>query len=98
MDFFSLLQLPPLRFHCVGGCWDQTQDRCDIRCSNHSNRSHPPLEKHLLTRGGKGAVGGGAKSTDGEKTWSALNHSILSEGRNGTERCHHRGQRPKYRP
>ncbi len=20
------LQLPPLRFHCVGGCWDRTQD------------------------------------------------------------------------
>jgi hypothetical protein len=21
-----LLHLPPLRFHCVGGCWDRTQD------------------------------------------------------------------------
>ncbi len=38
-DFFSfffyvrystLLHLPPLRFHCVGGCWDRTQDCCDF--------------------------------------------------------------------
>jgi hypothetical protein len=35
-EFFSflctistLLLLPPLRFHCVGGCWDRTQDSCD---------------------------------------------------------------------
>jgi hypothetical protein len=25
----TLLHLPPLRFHCVGGCWDRTQDSCD---------------------------------------------------------------------
>ncbi len=36
MDFFSyelystLLHLPPLRFHCVEGCWDRTQDCCDF--------------------------------------------------------------------
>jgi hypothetical protein len=33
MDFFflctTLLHLPPLRFHCVQGCWDRTQDSCD---------------------------------------------------------------------
>jgi hypothetical protein len=36
LDFFffnvqysTLLHLPPLRFHCVGGCWDRTQDSCD---------------------------------------------------------------------
>jgi hypothetical protein len=23
--YSPLLYLPPLRFHCVGGCWDQTQ-------------------------------------------------------------------------
>ncbi len=23
-----LLHLPPLRFHCVGGCWDRTQECC----------------------------------------------------------------------
>jgi hypothetical protein len=25
-----MLHLPPLRFHCVGGCWDRTQDCCDF--------------------------------------------------------------------
>ncbi len=36
LDFFFFcvrysrqLHLPPLRFHCVGGCWDRTQGRCD---------------------------------------------------------------------
>jgi hypothetical protein len=35
LDFFlctilysTLLHLPPLRFHCVGGCGDRTQDCC----------------------------------------------------------------------
>jgi hypothetical protein len=28
--YSTLLHLPPLRFHCVGGCWDRTQDRCDL--------------------------------------------------------------------
>ncbi len=27
--YLTLLLLPPLRFHCVGGCWDRTQDSCD---------------------------------------------------------------------
>ncbi len=28
--YLTLLHLPPLRFHCVGGCWDRTQDsNCD---------------------------------------------------------------------
>jgi hypothetical protein len=35
LDFFYvlysiLLHLSPLRFHRVGGCWDCTQDCCDI--------------------------------------------------------------------
>ncbi len=35
VEFFLLLystvhHLPPLRFHCVGGCWDWTQDCCDF--------------------------------------------------------------------
>ncbi len=63
-DFFFLctrysilLHLPPLRFHCVGGCWDLTQDICDysIGCQtldlfhirqnliHYSARFHPPL-------------------------------------------------------
>jgi hypothetical protein len=27
--YSTLLNLPPLRFHCVGGCWNRTQDSCD---------------------------------------------------------------------
>jgi hypothetical protein len=27
--YSKLLHLPPLRFHCVGGGWDRTQDCCD---------------------------------------------------------------------
>jgi hypothetical protein len=26
----SLLHLPPLRFHCVEGCWDRTPESCDF--------------------------------------------------------------------
>jgi hypothetical protein len=26
--YLTLLHLPPLRFHCVGGYWDRTQDCC----------------------------------------------------------------------
>ncbi len=39
----TLLQLPPLRFHCVGRCWVWTQDflALTISRSNHSARSHP---------------------------------------------------------
>jgi hypothetical protein len=43
--YSTLLHLPPFRFHCVGGCWDLTQDSCDlglaVRHFNHSARSHP---------------------------------------------------------
>ncbi len=28
--YSTLLYLPPLRFHCVGGCWDRTQDYVHI--------------------------------------------------------------------
>jgi hypothetical protein len=43
--YSTLFHLPPLRVHCVGGCWDRTQDSCDygIGCQtlyNHSARSH----------------------------------------------------------
>ncbi len=27
--YSTQLYLPPLRFHCVEGCWDRTQDSCD---------------------------------------------------------------------
>jgi hypothetical protein len=28
--YSTLLHLPPHRFHCVGGCWDRSQDNCDF--------------------------------------------------------------------
>jgi hypothetical protein len=28
--FNKPFHLPPLRFHCVGGCWDRTQLSCDF--------------------------------------------------------------------
>jgi hypothetical protein len=28
--YSTLLHLPPLRFHCVEGWWDRTQDCCDF--------------------------------------------------------------------
>jgi hypothetical protein len=28
--YSTLLHLPPLRFYCVGECWDRTQDCCDF--------------------------------------------------------------------
>jgi hypothetical protein len=28
--YSALIHLPSLRFHCVGGCWNQTQESCDF--------------------------------------------------------------------
>jgi hypothetical protein len=59
LDFFffirysTLLHLPPLRFHCDGGCCDQTQDCCSFGidsqtlCSNHS--ASFPTQNKLFT-------------------------------------------------
>jgi hypothetical protein len=30
IQYSALLHLPPLRFHCADGCWDRTQDRCNL--------------------------------------------------------------------
>jgi hypothetical protein len=30
VHYSALLHLPPLRFHCADGCWDRTQDRCNL--------------------------------------------------------------------
>ncbi len=42
--YSTLLHLPPLRFHCVGGCWDRTRTVATlalaVRQSNYSARSH----------------------------------------------------------
>ncbi len=50
--YSTLLHLPPLRFHCVGGWRNRTQDICAFGiwlsdALNHSARSHPI---YLLTR------------------------------------------------
>jgi hypothetical protein len=30
VQYSALLHLAPLRFHCTHGCWDRTQDRCNL--------------------------------------------------------------------
>ncbi len=30
IQYSALLHLPPLRFHSADGCWDRTQDRCNL--------------------------------------------------------------------
>jgi hypothetical protein len=34
--YSTLLQIPPLRFHCVRGYWDRTQDSCDFGISSQT--------------------------------------------------------------
>ncbi len=54
--YSTLLHLPPLGFHCVGGCWDRTQDSCDygIGCqtlrSSHSATSQQRAAKSYHAR------------------------------------------------
>jgi hypothetical protein len=37
--FFNTLHLPPLGMHCVGGCWDRTQNCCDFALALAVKRS-----------------------------------------------------------
>ncbi len=42
--YSTLFHLSPLRFHCVGGCWDWrtvATSALEVTRSNHSARSHP---------------------------------------------------------
>jgi hypothetical protein len=44
--YSTLIHLLPLRFHCVGRCWNRRTDAtCALadRRSNHSARSHPHI-------------------------------------------------------
>jgi hypothetical protein len=34
--YSTLLHLPPLRFHCVGGCWYRAKDYCDFGIDNQA--------------------------------------------------------------
>jgi hypothetical protein len=36
VQYSALLHLPPLRFHCADGCWDRTQDRCNLCIGSQS--------------------------------------------------------------
>jgi hypothetical protein len=38
--YSTLLPLPLLRFHCVGGYWDRTQDCCDFNIGSQSYCTH----------------------------------------------------------
>ncbi len=42
--FIQLLHLPPFRFHCVGGCWDQTQDCCDFSIDSQTHVTTTRIE------------------------------------------------------
>ncbi len=64
----TLLHLPPLGFHCVGGCWDRIRTFATTalagRRSNHSARFHPhKLDlihwKFVTGKGWKSEVGTG---------------------------------------
>jgi hypothetical protein len=43
--YATLLLLPPLRFHCVGGCWDCSDFYMAVMRYNHSARSYQRLQK-----------------------------------------------------
>jgi hypothetical protein len=52
---------PPLRFHCVGGCWDLTQDSCKVRldclllkCEDHLLADR--VLRSVLFRGSQASV------------------------------------------
>jgi hypothetical protein len=52
--FCVLFSTLPLRFSCVGGCWDGIQDCCDVpievRASNHKVTSHHRLHHFLMKK------------------------------------------------
>jgi hypothetical protein len=49
--FGVLFSTLPLRFSCVGGCWNGNQGYCDVpmevRASNHKATSHPQHHSRL---------------------------------------------------
>jgi hypothetical protein len=47
LDFFyvrysALIHLPPLRFHCVGGCWNRTQENITQQLFDVGTIPYPP--------------------------------------------------------
>ncbi len=45
--YSTLLHLPPLRFHCIGGCWGRTQDYCDFGIGSQTGQDMSSLLVHL---------------------------------------------------
>jgi hypothetical protein len=39
--YSTLPYMPPLRFYCVGGCWDRTQECCGFRIGWQSDALTP---------------------------------------------------------
>jgi hypothetical protein len=50
--YSTLLHLPPLRFHCVGGCWDRTQDCCHFGIGSQTGQdmSSPLVYLQILEK------------------------------------------------
>jgi hypothetical protein len=60
--YSTLLHLPPLSFHCVGGCWMLGQLRptaLAVRRSNRSATSHPHLAQRRFVHEKTEMCGGG---------------------------------------
>jgi hypothetical protein len=38
--YSAQLHLPPLRFHCVGGCWNWSQDCCDLSIGARRSKTY----------------------------------------------------------
>jgi hypothetical protein len=51
--YSTLLHLPLLRFHCVGGCWDRTQECCDVVDSQLTTRPDLMYDICTVLRPGK---------------------------------------------
>ena len=54
--YSTLLHLSPLRFHCVGGFWDRTQDCCDFGINSQTLKALGQISstmRMLLVQAGK---------------------------------------------
>jgi hypothetical protein len=71
--YSTLLHLPPLRFLCVGGCWDRTQDSCHfgIGCQTRLDLIliHFPLSYSYFSLYNRNVSGEDPKQTTTKKSW-----------------------------
>ncbi len=81
LDFFictysTLLHLPPLRFHCVGGCWGSNPELLWLKRCNHSARyNQPPSIRAILKVGCAGFFT--SKFSHFETIWSEIDREYL---------------------